>query len=150
MTTAAAERALSGSFQSNKGRLLFPVAGSYRIVGTFGRTDHPSIKGVQVQNSGIDIEAAGSSAYARAVFDGTVTSVFRIDGYQNIVILRHGEYLTVYAGLDQIAVRKGDKVKASQRLGHIFSDPDDGGRSVLHFELRHEKQKLNPSEWVKP
>ena len=66
MTTAAAERALSGSFQSNKGRLLFPVAGSYRIVGTFGRTDHPSIKGVQVQNSGIDIEAAGGWATARS------------------------------------------------------------------------------------
>lgn len=150
MSSAAAERALSGSFQSNKGRLLFPVAGSYRVVGTFGRTDHPRIPGVQVQNSGIDIEAAGTNAYARAVFDGTVTSVFRIDGYQNIVILRHGEYLTVYAGLDRITVRKGDKVKAAQPLGHIFSDPDDGGRSVLHFELRHEKQKLNPSEWVKP
>lgn len=150
MNTAAAERALSGSFQSNKGRLLFPVAGSYRIVSGFGRTEHPRIPGVQVQNSGIDIEAAGSAAHARAVFDGTVTSVFRIDGYQNIVILRHGEYLTVYAGLDRIDVRKGDKVKASQRLGHIYSDPDDGGRSVLHFELRHEKQKLNPAEWVKP
>jgi septal ring factor EnvC (AmiA/AmiB activator) len=79
-----------------------------------------------------------------------VTSVFRIDGYQNVVILRHGEYLTVYAGLDNIAVRKGDKVKTGQRLGHIYSDADDGERPVLHFELRREKQKLNPSEWVKP
>ena len=146
--TAAADRALSGSFASNKGRLLFPVAGQYRIVSGFGRTKHPRVPGLEIQNSGIDIEAGGE-AHARAVFDGEVTSVFRIDGYQNIVILRHGEYLTVYAGLDQIAVRKGDKVKASQRLGHIYSDPDDGGRSVLHFELRHERTKLNPADWVR-
>lgn len=146
--TAASDRALSGSFASNKGRLLFPVAGQYRIVSGFGRTKHPRVPGLEIQNSGIDIEAAGQ-AHARAVFDGEVSSVFRIDGYQNIVILRHGEYLTVYAGLDQIAVRKGDKVKASQRLGHIYSDPDDGGRSVLHFELRHERTKLNPSDWVR-
>ena len=115
----------------------------------FGRTKHPRIPSLEVQNSGIDIEAAGE-ATARAVFDGEVTSVFRIDGYQNIVILRHGEYLTVYAGLDRITVRKGDKVRTGQRLGHIYADPDDGGRAVLHFELRHERQKLNPSEWVKP
>ncbi|MDE6161681.1 MAG: M23 family metallopeptidase, partial [Muribaculaceae bacterium] len=146
--TAASDRALSGSFASNKGRLLFPVAGQYRIVSGFGRTKHPRVPGLEIQNSGIDIEASGH-AHARAVFDGEVSSVFRIDGYQNIVILRHGEYLTVYAGLDQIAVRKGDKVKASQRLGHIYSDPDDGGRSVLHFELRHERTKLNPSDWVR-
>ena len=147
--TAAADRALSGNFAANKGRLLFPVAGSYRIVSVFGRTKHPRIPSLEVQNSGIDIEAAGE-ATARAVFDGEVTSVFRIDGYQNIVILRHGEYLTVYAGLDRITVRKGDKVRTGQRLGHIYADPDDGGRAVLHFELRHERQKLNPSEWVKP
>lgn len=147
--TAAADRALSGNFEANKGRLLFPVSGSYRIVSVFGRTKHPRIPSLEVQNSGIDIEAAGE-ATARAVFDGEVTSVFRIDGYQNIVILRHGEYLTVYAGLDRITVRKGDKVRTGQRIGHIYADPDDGGRAVLHFELRHERQKLNPSEWVKP
>ncbi|MDE6109188.1 MAG: M23 family metallopeptidase, partial [Muribaculaceae bacterium] len=122
----------------------------YRIVSAFGRTDHPRIPGVQIQNSGIDIEAGTKDAGARAVYEGTVSSVFRIDGYQNIVIVRHGEYLTVYAGLDNIAVRKGDKVRAGQALGHIYRDPDDGGRAVLHFELRHEKEKLNPSEWVKP
>lgn len=148
--SAAESRTLSGGFLANKGRLLFPVAGNYRIVSTFGRTDHPRIPGVKIQNSGIDIEAVGGSPYARAVYDGTVTSVFRIDGYQNVVILRHGEYLTVYAGLDNIAVRKGDKVKTGQRLGHIYSDADDGERPMLHFELRREKQKLNPSEWVKP
>lgn len=148
LASAEEQRALTGSFASNKGRLLFPVSGKYRIVSHFGRTSHPDIPGVEIQNSGIDIEAA-SSALARAVFDGEVTSVFRIDGYQNIVILRHGEYLTVYAGLDRISVRKGEKVRAAQPLGHIFADPDNDGRAVLHFELRREKQKLNPAEWVK-
>ena len=146
---AAAERALTGSFAANRGRLLFPVAGGYRIVSNFGRTQHPRIPGVQIQNSGIDIEATAGGD-ARAVFEGTVTTVFRIDGYHNIVIVRHGEYLTVYAGLDRIYVRKGDKLRTGQAIGHIFADPDDGARSVLHFELRREKEKLNPSEWVKP
>ena len=146
---SAASRALGGTFAANRGNLLFPVAGKYRIVSQFGRTNHPQLAGVEIQNSGIDIEAAGQPL-ARAVFDGEVTSVFRIDGYQNIVILRHGEYLTVYAGLDTIAVRKGDRVKAGQTVGHIFADPDDGGRAILHFELRHEKEKLNPSAWLRP
>lgn len=78
-----------------------------------------------------------------------VSSIFRLDGYHSVVILRHGEYLTVYAGIDALAVKKGQSVKAGQTLGSLYSDPDDGGRTSLHFEIRHEKQKLNPVEWVK-
>lgn len=64
-------------------------------------------------------------------------------------MLRHGEYLTVYAGIDRLAVKKGDKVKAGQTLGTIYSDSDDGGRSILHFEIRREREKLNPEDWIK-
>ncbi len=67
-----------------------------------------------------------------------------------MVLLRHGEYLTVYAGLNNLRVRKGDKVKAGQLLGDVFSDPADGNRTKLHFEVRHEKTKLDPSKWLKP
>lgn len=143
--TAEADRKLSGSFASNKGKLLFPVAGKYSIVGTFGRSRHSELDHVQVDNSGIDISVAPSTK-ARAVFDGTVSSVFFMDGYENIIIVRHGEYLTVYAGLASINVRKGDKVKAGQTLGTIATFD---GNTVLHFEVRKEKIKLNPLQWVK-
>ncbi|MGM9846210.1 MAG: murein hydrolase activator EnvC family protein [Muribaculaceae bacterium] len=145
---AEASRALTGSFEQNKGRLLFPVAGNYSIVSTFGTNNHPELSAVKINNSGIDIQVPKGSR-ARAVYDGYVSSVFVLEGYHNIVIVRHGEYLTVYAGIDVLSVKKGDKVKANQTLGSIYSDPDDDGRTVLHFEIRREKQKLNPLEWIR-
>jgi len=149
-TTPTAPNAakLSGTFAQNKGKLLFPVAGRYIITSNFGTNDHPELSKVKIDNLGIDIEVAKGSS-ARSVFEGVVTSIFRLDGYHNIVIVRHGEYLTVYGGIDRLAVKKGDKVSTGQTLGTIFSDPDDDYRTALHFEIRHEKQKLNPVEWVK-
>ena len=145
---AAPAKKLSGSFAQNKGRLMFPVAGRYVITSNFGTNDHPELSKVKIDNLGIDIEVAKGSS-ARAVFDGVVSSIFRLDGYHNIIIVRHGEYLTVYAGIERLSVKKGDKVTAGQTLGTIYSDPDDDNRTSLHFEIRHEKQKLNPTEWVK-
>lgn len=139
------DRTLSGSFASNKGHLLFPVAGKYTIVGTFGRSQHNDLSHVQVDNSGIDIMVSPGTA-ARAVFDGTVSSIFFMDGFENIVIVRHGEYLTVYAGLSGINVSKGSSVKAGTRLGTIATID---GRTVLHFEVRKERTKLNPLQWVR-
>ena len=83
------------------------------------------------------------------MFDGTVTAVVVMDGFQNVVIVRHGEYLTVYAGLSDLRVRKGDKLKTGDLIGTVFSDPADGGRTRLHFELRHEKDKLDPADWLR-
>lgn len=142
------ERELSGSFESNKGRLLFPVSGSYKIVRSFGRHKHPELKYVQTENNGIDIEVQPGSK-ARAVFDGKVSAVFRQDGFNTIVMVRHGNYLTIYVNLSEIYVATGDAVKANQPIGKIFSDPDDDNRTILHFEVRKEREKLNPQEWVK-
>lgn len=147
-STADADRRLTGSFESNKGSLLFPVSGKYKIVKRFGRQRHPDLKYVETDNSGIDIEVpAGSNA--RAVFDGKVSEIFRLPGFNNVVMVRHGSYLTIYANLDKISVKKGDTVKANQTIGHIYSDPDDDNRTILHFEIRKEKTKLNPELWVK-
>ncbi len=140
--------AMTGSFESNKGRMPLPVTGRYSIVSHFGLNSHREVSNVKVNNSGIDIQTAPGSS-ARAVFAGEVSSVFHVNGYQNVVMLRHGNYLTVYAGLDKLAVKKGDKVKAGQELGTIYSDPDDDNRTVLHFEVRRERAKLNPEDWVK-
>lgn len=140
--------AMTGSFESNKGKMPFPVDGCYSIVSRFGLNTHPDVATVKVNNSGIDVETAPGTS-ARAVFDGEVSSVFHVNGYQNVVMLRHGNYLTVYAGIDRLAVKKGDKLKAGQSIGTIYSDPDDENRTVLHFEVRKERAKLNPEEWVK-
>ncbi|MDE6287320.1 MAG: peptidoglycan DD-metalloendopeptidase family protein [Muribaculaceae bacterium] len=144
-TQAAELKQLTGSFSANKGKLPFPVAGRYTIVSGFGTNTHPGLSKVKVDNLGIDIEVP-AGARARSVFDGTVSSIFRLDGYNNVVIVRHGEYLTVYAGLGNLSVRKGDKVTTGQELGDVFTD---GDRAKLHFEIRREKEKLNPVEWVK-
>ncbi|MBQ9077046.1 MAG: peptidoglycan DD-metalloendopeptidase family protein [Muribaculaceae bacterium] len=145
---ADAERKLTGSFEDNRGRLLFPVSGKYKIVKAFGRQRHPDLRYVQTDNSGIDIEVPAGSE-ARAVFAGKVSEIFRLPGFNNIVMVRHGSYLTIYANLETISVKKGDTVNANQKIGRIYSDPDDGNRTILHFEVRKEKVKLNPEHWVK-
>lgn len=147
-TAAEASEAVSGSFAQNKGKLLFPVSGKYKIVRQFGRQPHPTQRHVVTDNSGIDIEIPSGST-ARAVFDGTVSAIFRQDGFHTIIMLRHGKYLTVYAGLATSAVRQGQKVKTGQPLGTIYSDPADSDRTILHFEVRDERQKLNPTVWVR-
>jgi murein DD-endopeptidase MepM/ murein hydrolase activator NlpD len=75
--------------------------------------------------------------------------VMYMNKYQNVILIRHGHYITVYAGLSSVSVAKGDKVKTGQALGTIFTDPEDRGSTILHFEVRHEREKLNPLDWVK-
>lgn len=144
---ATSPSSLTGSFAQNKGRMLFPVGGSYKIVRRFGRQPHPTLSHVWVDNSGIDIET-GTGSSARAVFGGTVSAIFRQDGYGSIVMLRHGSYVTVYAGLSSVAVTQGQDVKAGQTIGTIARA---AGRDVaeLHFEVRNERTKLNPTAWVR-
>lgn len=138
----------ASSFAKAKGKLPMPVSGSAVIVSEFGRHAHESLNRVEIQNNGIDIETTPGS-YATAVYPGVVSMVIVMDGYHNVVLVRHGEYLTVYAGLSELKVRKGQEVKAGQALGLIFSDPSDGNRTRLHFEVRHEKDKLDPGEWLR-
>lgn len=125
-----------------------PVSGTAIIVSDFGRHTHKELSKVEVMNNGIDIETM-PGASALAVYPGVVSMVIVMDGYHNVVLLRHGEYLTVYAGISELAVRKGQSVIAGQSLGTIYSDPADDGRTRLHFEVRHEKEKLNPAEWLR-
>lgn len=139
---------LTAGFEAQKGKLQMPVTGNASIVSNFGRRTHTEFSRVEVQNNGIDIEAA-AGAKARAVFDGTVTMVIVMDGFQNVVLVRHGEYLTVYAGLQDLDVRKGDTVRAGQSLGTIYTIPGDDHGTRLHFEVRHEKQKLDPRQWLR-
>lgn len=145
---STAASALSGSFEANKGRLLFPVSGSYKIVRRFGRQPHPTLRHVETENSGIDIETS-RGASARSIFAGKVSAIFKQDGFNSIVMIRHGRYISIYANLSSVTVKQGDSVKAGQTIGTVYSDPDDSNRTILHFEIRNERQKLNPSQWVR-
>lgn len=146
--SADADRELTGSFESNKGRLLFPVTGKYKIVRRFGRQRHADLPYVQTDNGGIDIEVVAGET-VRAIFAGKVSAIFRQPGFNTIVMIRHGKYISIYANLGDIMVKTGDTVKANQTIGRVFADPDDDNRSIMHFEIRKEKEKLNPELWVK-
>lgn len=142
-----AERKLSADFGSNRGRLPYPVTGRHTIIATFGEQQHQELKYVRTNNNGIDIQTSPGSE-ARAVFNGKITRVFVVPGYNNSVIIRHGNYLTVYSNLSQVYVQAGDQVKTGQSIGKIFTDSEDGNATVLHFQLWKEKAKLNPAPWL--
>lgn len=141
-----ADRELSGSFASNRGKLPVPVTGPYIITSHYGEYTVPGLRGVKLDNKGIDIQAK-PGAQARAVFNGKVAAVFQLNGLFNILV-RHGAYISVYCNLSTASVKADDTVKTGQTLGTIFSDGADGGRTVLHFQLRREKEKLNPEPWL--
>ena len=142
------DMALSGSFESNKGKLPYPVTGRYKIVSHFGVNKHPELKYVTTDNGGIDIETQ-PGAVARAIYEGKVSAIFRQDGFNNVVMVRHGSYLTIYVNLSEIYVRTGEKVKMNQNIGKIYSDSEDDNRTILHFEIGKEKVKLNPETWMR-
>lgn len=142
----------SSDFAANKGRLRYPV-NPHNIVRRFGRQQHPVHKQVMTDNAGIDMETS-SGATVMSVFDGEVSAIFCPAGYNNVVLVRHGQYLTVYANLGTLAVRTGDKVKAGQSLGTVYVDQSDNGRSILHFEIRNAVNaksvtKENPEVWLR-
>ena len=143
-TLDRADRQLSGSFASNRGKLPAPITGSYLIVSHYGR--YSVMRNVVLDNKGIDLQGQ-PGAKARAVFNGKVAAVFQLNGLFNVLV-RHGAYISVYCILSQALVNAGDNVKTRQPLGEVFSDPADGGRTVLHFQLRKETQKLNPEQWI--
>jgi septal ring factor EnvC (AmiA/AmiB activator) len=144
MNVTPETRALSNSFEGNKGALPWPVEKG-AITGNFGAHPHAVLKNISVKNDGIDITApAGSSA--RAVFPGTVSGVFPVEGYGNVVIIRHGEYLTVYSNLADVSVSKDQNVKAKDKIGNI--EISENGKCVMNFQIRKGSEILNPSVWL--
>lgn len=137
---------LSSNFASNKGRLPMPVTGRYTIVGRFGVHKHDKWK-VTTNSNGIDIQAQ-AGAQARSVFSGEVSSVIAFPGFNNCIIVRHGNYYTFYGNIQNVAVSKGQKVSAGQSLGTVYTDPDTNN-SQLHFQLWQGNNKLNPEPWLR-
>jgi septal ring factor EnvC (AmiA/AmiB activator) len=139
---------LSKNFADNKGKLPYPLNGNFTIISSFGEHQHQELSHVRTNNNGIDLQTT-SGAEACAIFKGVVTRVFVMPGYNNNVIVRHGNYLTVYSNLSQVYVRAGDVVETLQPLGKIFTDTEKGNETVLHFQIWKERAKLNPTVWIK-
>ena len=134
------EQKLSANFAENKGKLPSPVTGNPQIVGRFGQQQYG---GGLINSNGIDIKTASGNS-AKAVFDGVITviTVYRL----LTVVIRHGDYLTVYSGLEKLSVKQGDKVKTGQTIGKIYTD--EHNETVLHFELWKGETKQNPEPWL--
>lgn len=143
----AADKKLSGSFESNKGRLPVPITGPYLVTSHYGVNYVEGLKNVKYNNNGIDIRGQ-QNCQARAVFDGTVSFIFEHPQIQGsyIVMVRHGQYISAYFNLTSLKVKKGDKVKINQPLGLIRSDAS--GNYTMQFQLRKDTQSLNPEQWV--
>lgn len=137
---------LTGKFDQNKGNLPYPIREGV-IVDRFGLHPHPTIKGTMVNNKGVNIAAQNQSA-VYAVFEGEVSKVFFFQGMNNSVIIRHGNYMTVYSNLSEVNVKNGDKVSLHQKIGKLSAD-DNAENAILHFEIWQETNNLNPEEWLK-
>ena len=139
------DRTLSNNFRENKGRLPWPTETGV-ISNYFGDHPHPVYKGVTVRNNGIDISTReGSDVFC--IFEGDVKAVFGILGSNYFIIVRHGNYLTVYQNLIDVKVKTGDHIKTRQVIGKVFTDVDSKS-SVLHLEILEEKKRLDPELWL--
>ena len=132
-------------FKRNMGKLPWPVEKGIVTVG-YGRHEVPGLRGSSVQNNGVDITSSPGTE-VRAVFEGQVTKVFAILGANYTVLIRHGEFLSVYQNLVNVRVKTGDKVLTKERLGEAFTDETENVASV-HFEVWQERTILNPEEWI--
>ena len=143
----AADKKLTGSFESNKGKLPVPITGPYLVTSHYGVNYVEGLKNVKYNNNGIDIRGQQNSQ-ARAIFDGTVSFIFEHPQIQGsyIVMVRHGQYISAYFNLTSLKVKKGDKVKINQQMGLIR--PDASGNYTMQFQLRKDTQSLNPEQWV--
>ena len=136
---------LSGKFESNKGRLPWPVDKGI-ITESFGMHPHPVLKNITTYNNGINITTS-SNATVKSIYDGEVSAVISIPGANMAVIVKHGEYLSVYSNLATVNVSKGQQVKAGNGLGVAAKDEADG-KTEAHLEIWKGRTKMNPSEWI--
>jgi murein hydrolase activator len=139
------EALISKEFGNNKGRLPWPVVSGI-ITGRFGKQAHPVLKNVFVNNNGLDISTQKGST-VRAIFNGEVRKVFKVPGYQNAVIIRHGNYLSTYTHLEAVYVSVGDKVSTKQSIGSVHTDVNEG-KTIVHIEIWHGQNVLNPEQWL--
>lgn len=137
--------ALSSSFEENKNKFPWPVSSGFVSL-KFGRQNHPVLKGIVLQSNGVSIQTRENEK-VKSVFEGEVRAVAFIQSMGSTVIIKHGEYLTVYAGLKEVYVRTGQKVATDQEIGKVFSNSE--GVSELRFQIFKNMTALDPQAWLK-
>jgi septal ring factor EnvC (AmiA/AmiB activator) len=143
--TDDASTRLTGSFAQNRGRLPYPVNSSYAVVGHFGTQQHSQF--VQTVNNGIILQTK-AGAEACAIFDGEVNTIMQLPGYNISVIVRHGTYFSVYNNLSKVYVKQGQHVKMRDRIGLIYSDPENGNQTRMDFQIWNSNHKEDPERWL--
>ncbi len=142
-----AAKALANEFASNKGRLPWPVKEGV-VVRKFGDQPHPTFPGITITSSGLHIVTSNGS-FANAIFNGEVMNVLVGSGGVKNVLIRHGNFISSYNNLENLLVKKGDKVVTGQRIGKIFTDKLSN-KTTLIFVVFKNTTRLNPSEWILP
>lgn len=136
---------ISKNFAGNKGKLPWPVERG-TITERFGKHAHPVLKDVIIENNGIDI-ATADGATVRSIFDGEVVNVIFNPSFQKGVIIKHGEYYSVYTNLEDVQVKAGDKVSTKQKIGSAWEDPEEG-KTEVHLEIWKGTVILDPALWI--
>jgi murein hydrolase activator len=143
--TTEAVVALSSSFEQNKNKFPWPVSSGF-VSQKFGRQNHPVLKGIIINNNGVNIQTKEDEK-VKCIFEGEVSRIAFIQTMGNTVIIKHGDYLTVYAGLKEVFVRSGQKVSTNQEIGKVFSNAE--GVSELRFQIFKNTTALDPQTWLK-
>ena len=138
-------RLLAKNFTANKGRLPWPVEKGV-VTQRFGTQPHPVVRTTMIKSNGVTI-ATSPNAVARAVFEGEVMTVLSFKGSNPTVLIKHGNYITTYKNIGKLYVKKGDKVKAKQAIGEIFTHPQTG-KTILQFSVFNEFTPQDPKSWI--
>jgi len=140
------EENIARNFSSNKGRLPWPTERGV-IVEKFGEHRHAILKNVKISNNGIDI-ATVERGEIRAIFNGEVRKIVAIKGANSTVLIKHGNFFTVYQNLIEVNVKNGEKVRTKQKIGIVYSNSDSERDNVVHLEIWENNVKMNPEEWI--
>lgn len=138
---------LSDGFSGNQGKLPWPTKGGV-ITGTFGEHNHPVIKGLKIKNNGIDITTA-SNGKVYCIFEGEVKKIVSIPGSNTSVLVRHGDYLSVYSNLNKVFVKVGDLIQTGHLIGELYTEKGSE-KSIINLQIWKESTMLNPAQWILP
>lgn len=136
---------LSANFEENRNKLPWPVASGF-ISQKFGQQNHPVLKGIKIQNEGVHIQTRENEK-VKCVFEGQVTSVAFVPAMGSAVLIKHGDYFTVYAGLKEVFVKAGQNVVIDQEIGRVSANSE--GISELRFQIFKQMQPLDPQQWLR-
>lgn len=140
------EALIAENFDKNKGKFPWPTERGI-VTSSYGEHAHPVLKGIKTYNNGVDISTE-EGASVRAIFKGEVRDVWAIQGKNMAVLIKHGEYFSVYQNLKNVKVRAGDKVESKQVIGTVYTDNNDGKNTVLHVEIWKGSKSQNPESWL--